>query len=233
MFGVDASDFVLENITLHNTTPYQGSQAEAFRGYGARALLNRVNLSSFQDTLLLQNTAFVTNSYIEGDVDFMSGGGPVFFEYCELKALHAGYYTQIRNGQGVHGNVYVNSTLTRDPTLAENTVYLGRIDPTPFPYSEVVFINTAMDTHVRRMQVQESSRRVTPSRSTGVRRPDIPPRIGLAHTGVVLPTATTSPRSPLGPTRRPGSRASTRASGEVRSSSATFSRTERKPRLVA
>ncbi len=105
MFGVDASDFVLENITLHNTTPYQGSQAEAFRGYGARGVLNRVNLSSFQDTLLLQNTAFVTNSYIEGDVDFMWGGGPVFFEYCELKALHAGYYTQIRNVQGVRGNV--------------------------------------------------------------------------------------------------------------------------------
>jgi pectin methylesterase-like acyl-CoA thioesterase len=149
MFGVDAADFVLENISLHNTTPYRGSQAEAFRGYGMRTLLNRVNLSSFQDTLLLQNSGFVTNSYIEGDVDFMWGGGPVFFQNCELRALHAGYYTQIRNPLGTHGNVYVNSRLTRDPDLVDDTVYLGRIDPTVFPYSEAVYINSAMDAHVR------------------------------------------------------------------------------------
>ena len=149
MFGVDASDFVLQNITLHNTTPHGGSQAEAFRGYGMRTLLNRVNLSSFQDTLLLQNKGFVTNSYIEGDVDFMWGSGPVFFENCELKALTSnGYYTQIRNGMGQHGNVYVNCRLTR---LNESITgsYLSRIDPTVFPYSEVVYIDTAMDAHIR------------------------------------------------------------------------------------
>ena len=145
MFGVDASDFVLENITLHNTTPYGGSQAEAFRGYGLHTLLNRVDLSSFQDTLLLQNGGFVTDSSIEGDVDFMWGSGPVFFDRCELKALHAGYYTQIRNPQGGRGNVYLNSLLTRASTLADGTMYLGRIDPTVFPYSEVVFINTSME----------------------------------------------------------------------------------------
>lgn len=150
MFGVDASDFILQNITLHNTTPYRGSQAEAFRGYGMRTLLNRVNLSSFQDTLLLQNGGFVTNSYIEGDVDFMWGSGPVFFENCELKALHAGYYTQIRNPQGVHGNVYVNCRLTRAPDLADDSAYLGRIDPSVFPYSEVVYINSAIDAHIAR-----------------------------------------------------------------------------------
>ena len=149
MFGVDASDFVLQNITLRNTTPYRGSQAEAFRGYGMRTLLNRVNLSSFQDTLLLQNGGFVTNSYIEGDVDFMWGSGPVFFENCELQALHAGYYAQIRNPQAVHGNVYLNCVLTRAPDLADDTAYLGRIDPSVFPYSEVVYINSAMDAHIK------------------------------------------------------------------------------------
>jgi pectin methylesterase-like acyl-CoA thioesterase len=149
MFGVDASDFVLENITLHNTTPYLGSQAEAFRGYGARTLLNRVNLRSFQDTLLLQNRGFVTSSYIEGDVDFTWGGGPVFFENTELRALHAGYYAQIRNAQSARGNVYVNCALTRAPTLADESVYLGRIDPGVFPFSEVMFINSAMGPHVR------------------------------------------------------------------------------------
>src|SRR5258708_29660531 len=55
-FGVDASDFTLDNITLVNTTPHGGSQAEAFRGNNKRILLNLVNLYSFQHTLMLQGT---------------------------------------------------------------------------------------------------------------------------------------------------------------------------------
>ena len=147
MFGVDAPDFTLENITLYNTTPRGGSQAEAFRGNNSRILLNRVNLKSFQDTLLLQGAAMVTNSYIEGDVDFMWGNGTVFFQNSELKAVTSGgYYTQIRNGQGQSGNVFVNCWLTSAPGVTG--VYLSRIDPVVFPYSQVVYINTAMDNHI-------------------------------------------------------------------------------------
>ena len=143
MFGVDASDFTLENITLINTTPHGGSQAEAFRGNNKRILLNRVNLYSFQDTLMLEGSGMVTNSYIEGDVDFMWGSGAVYFQNSELKALSSGgYYTQIRNGQGQNGNVYVNSKLTG--ATGVSGMYLGRIDPTVFPYSQVVYINCAM-----------------------------------------------------------------------------------------
>jgi hypothetical protein len=143
MFGVDASDFTLENITLINTTPKGGSQAEAFRGNNQRILLNRVSLYSFQDTLLLQGSGFVTNSYIEGDVDFMWGTGAVYFQNSELKALtSSGYYTQIRNGQGQNGNVYVGCRLTSAPGVTG--MYLGRIDPTVFPFSQVAYINCAM-----------------------------------------------------------------------------------------
>ena len=146
-FGVDAPDFTLENITLHNTTPHGGSQAEAFRGNNQRILLNRVNLASFQDTLLLQGTGFVTDSYIEGDVDFMWGNGAVYFQNDELKAVtSSGYYTQIRNGQNGAGNVYVNCRLTAPQGVTGS--YLARIDPTVFPYSQVVYINTAMGPHI-------------------------------------------------------------------------------------
>jgi hypothetical protein len=151
MFGVDASDFVLANITLYNTTPKGGSQAEALRGNGQRTVLNGVHLKSFQDTLLLQGLGFVTDSLIEGDVDYMWGSGTVFFQNCELTALSPGYYTQIRNTQTRFGDVYVNCVLDRAPGLADNTLYLGRIDPNVFPYSQVVFINSAMDTHIRRV----------------------------------------------------------------------------------
>lgn len=149
MFGVDANDFVLENITLHNTTPHGGSQAEAFRTYGQRTVINRSNLKSFQDTLLQNGTAFITNSYIEGDVDYMWGFGSAFFQNSELKAVTSnGYYTQIRNTQGHNGNVFVNCSLTRS---SENITgsYLSRIDPNAFPYSQVLYINSAMDAHIR------------------------------------------------------------------------------------
>jgi hypothetical protein len=149
LFGVDAPDFVLANITLHNTTPHGGSQAEAFRGNNQRILLNHVNLMSYQDTLLLQGKGFVNDSYIEGDVDFMWGNGTVFFQNSELKAVTSnGYYTQIRNAQGVNGDVFVNCRLTRANDSITGS-YLARIDPNVFPYSQVVYINAAMDAHIR------------------------------------------------------------------------------------
>ncbi len=147
VFGVDAPDFTLENVTVWNTTPHLGSQAEAFRGNGKRILLNRVTLRSYQDTLLLQGTGFVTDSYIEGDVDFMWGTGAVFFRNSELKALTSGgYYTQIRNPQGEYGNVYVNCRLTGAPGVTG--MYLSRIDPAVFPFSQAVYIDTTMGDHV-------------------------------------------------------------------------------------
>lgn len=157
MFGSDASDFSLANITLHNTTPEGGSQAEALRGNGQRIVLDHVTLKSRQDTLMLQGTGYVTDSYIEGDVDFMWGRGTVFFNECELRALSrtvsssADYHTQIRNVQTVNGNVYHRCRLTPDPAGASNPnyrAYLGRIDPNVFPFSQVVYIDCAMGPHV-------------------------------------------------------------------------------------
>ena len=150
MFGVEAADFNLENITLHNTTAQGGSQAEALRLNGSRANVIQVNLKSFQDTLLTTKSAFVTDSYIEGDVDFMWGGGSTFFRNSEIKMLreNLGYYTQIRNGAANYGNVYVNCRLTKAANVT-NGSFLSRIDPDDFPGSQVVFIDTQMDSHIR------------------------------------------------------------------------------------
>jgi pectin methylesterase-like acyl-CoA thioesterase len=152
MFSVDANDFILQTITLHNLTPKGGSQAEAFRANGLRILLNRVNLVSFQDTFLLNGnncSAFVTDSYIEGDVDFMWGSGAAYFQRCELKMLNSGgYYAQVRNGLTQNGFIYVDCRLTSAPGVTG--AYLARIDPTPgnFPYSQVYYINCAMGPHI-------------------------------------------------------------------------------------
>lgn len=147
-FGVDAADFSLETITLRNTTPQGGSQAEALRTNGLRAVINSVNLLSYQDTLLTQKSAFITNSYIEGDVDFMWGNGSTYFKDTELKALrNAGYYTQIRNISPNAGNTYVNCRLTKGAGITSGN-YLGRIDPDDFPFSQVLWIDTRMDSHM-------------------------------------------------------------------------------------
>lgn len=159
MFSCDANDFTLQTITLHNLTPQGGSQAEAFRGNGLRIILNRVNLMSLQDTFLINGnncTAFVTDSYIEGNTDFMWGSGAVYLQRCELKALPngtatTGYYTQIRNGAAQFGNVYVDCKLTAAPGVVGTVNYfLGRIDPTPgnFPYSQAIYLNCAMGAHI-------------------------------------------------------------------------------------
>ena len=147
-FSVEANDFTLEDLTLLNTTPFGGSQAEAFRGNADRITLNRVNLLSFQDTIRIQGLGYVTNSYIQGDVDFTWGVGTVFWTHDELKSMHAGYVTQIRNPAGQNGYVFFDDTLTRAPGVADGSVYLGRIDPTVYPYSQAVYIDTKMDSHI-------------------------------------------------------------------------------------
>lgn len=149
LFGVEAAGFRLQDITLRNTTPYGGSQAEAFRGNADRITLKRVTLDGFQDTLRLQGRGYVTDSLISGDVDFVWGTGAVFIRRTELRSLHGGYVTQARNDAAHAGYVFVDDRLTRGPEAPDASVYLGRIDPAVYPHSQVVFIRTAMDAHVR------------------------------------------------------------------------------------
>ena len=137
------TNLTIANLTLHNTTPQGGSQAEALILNGtprARAIITNVDLYSFQDTLQINGQAFVQNCYIEGDVDFMWGTGPSFFENCELKALRNGaYFTQIRNPISNHGYVFKNCTFEGAPGITGN--FLSRIAPARFPASEVVLID--------------------------------------------------------------------------------------------
>lgn len=147
-FSVEANDTTVENLTLRNTTPYGGSQAEAFRGNADRVTLDRVNLLSYQDTIRIQGLGYVANSYIQGDVDFTWGTGTVFWTHDVLKSLHAGYVSQVRNPEGQKGYVFYHDTLLAAPGVADGSVYLGRIDPTVYPYSQSVFIDTRMGSQI-------------------------------------------------------------------------------------
>ncbi len=153
VFTIGANDFTLETITIVNPTPQGGSQAEAFVCDGLRVLINRVNLRSRQDTLLCNTgSTFITDSYIEGNTDFIWGTAAAYFQRCELKALDTagqeGFYTQVRNAQNQIGFVFVDCQLTGEPTASR--YYLGRIDPNTgnFPFSQAVYINCAMGPHI-------------------------------------------------------------------------------------
>jgi pectin methylesterase-like acyl-CoA thioesterase len=140
------NDLKIINLTLYNTTPQGGSQAESIilnGGRDAHAILADVDLCSFQDTLQINGHAYIYNCYLEGDVDFMWGKGPCFFENCEAKALRTGaYYTQIRNPATNHGYIYKNCTFDGAPNITGN--YLSRIAPARFPASEVVLLNCTL-----------------------------------------------------------------------------------------
>ncbi|TDE88519.1 hypothetical protein EXU48_22565 [Occultella glacieicola] len=146
--GVDADDVTVENLTIHNSTPAGGGQAEAFRGNGRRITLRRVSLLSHQDTLRLQGAGYVVDSYIEGDVDFVWGTGGIVVEDTELKALGPGYYTQIRNVDDGPGAAFVNVRLTRAPAVPDGSCYLSRVELSRFAPSQVVFVDASMDAHI-------------------------------------------------------------------------------------
>jgi pectin methylesterase-like acyl-CoA thioesterase len=141
-----ADDLVIANLTLRNTTPQGGSQAEAIILNGspsARAMITSVDLYSFQDTLQINGQAYISDCSIEGDVDFMWGTGPCFFENCTARSLRSrAYYTQIRNPASNHGYVYKSCTFNGAPGVTDN--FLSRIAPARFPASEMVLIDCVL-----------------------------------------------------------------------------------------
>jgi pectin methylesterase-like acyl-CoA thioesterase len=146
MFVTGSNGFVLENLTVHNTTPQGGSQAEAFRSASDQTIVRRVNLKSLQDTLLSNERLYVVDSLIEGNVDYIWGGGPTYFERCEIKTVgRAGYIVQSRNTTG-YGYVFVDSRLTSDSGITGDV--LARINASDYPSSHVAFIDCEMGSHV-------------------------------------------------------------------------------------
>lgn len=142
----NVSGFTFANLTVNNPTPQGGSQAEALIISGtsasaARNLVTNGRFYSYQDTVQFNKQTYVSDSVIHGDVDFLWGDGPTFLENCDIRFLRTGgYLTQIRNGSGNHGYVFVNCRFTAPAGLTGN--FLSRIAPVDFPNSEVVILDS-------------------------------------------------------------------------------------------
>ena len=91
-FKVNANDIVIENMTITNSTPQGGGQAEALmiEGYNSataarRFILNNATVASLQDTILANinsSQGYFYNSTVRGNFDYLWGGGNLFFSNC-------------------------------------------------------------------------------------------------------------------------------------------------------
>jgi len=102
---VNGNDIAFDNLTVTNMTPVGGSQAEALmlESNVKRFIFNNCNLGSYQDTLLANGSvgaqAYFNNDLIEGQFDYIWGGGDLFFTNCEIRTLLG------NNGSTTGGNV--------------------------------------------------------------------------------------------------------------------------------
>ena len=140
-FKVNSDDIAVENMTLVNTTPQGGSQSEALMietGAG-HFILNNAEVDSRQDTILANvNTSqgYFYNSLVQGNFDYVWGGGNLFFTNCEFRTIPtASNYNLVapRTDNGVAGNwlgpdghlasngfSFVNCLLTRSSSTVSN-----------------------------------------------------------------------------------------------------------------
>ena len=137
-FKVGGNDIAIENLTVTNRTPVGGSQAEALMvESGARRLVvNNANIASYQDTILVnQNSSEVlfNNSLIQGQFDYIWGGGRCYFTNCEIKTLvgaggvlNTGNVTASRTDlAGTNGFAFYRCQFTRITNGIINTTLAG------------------------------------------------------------------------------------------------------------
>jgi pectin methylesterase-like acyl-CoA thioesterase len=156
MFGVlSANDIAIENITLTNSTPNGGSQAEALYLNGVkRFILYNADLDSYQDTLLVNangDQAYFQDNHIQGNTDYIWGEGTAFLTNCEVETLTSGNavnyenITQARTTAGTNGFSFVNCQLTRP----NNTITYGGLGrDLGFTDGNVAYINCLIDAHI-------------------------------------------------------------------------------------
>ncbi len=138
--GILGDDVTVEDITVQNGWDEQAnfpSQALAVRTAGDRIRLDNVRLLGNQDTLLLDTPnreararTWITDSFIQGDVDFIYGRGTAVITDSTIKSVD--------RGQAVNGYVTAAATIDSNPygfliehsrfesDAAAGTVFLGR-----------------------------------------------------------------------------------------------------------
>ncbi|KAI3321595.1 carbohydrate esterase family 8 protein [Xylariaceae sp. AK1471] len=133
------TDLQLSSLTINN---YYSGQAEALLVDGVRIVLDHVTLNGSGDALTTYGTLYVTDSKLTGSGDTVLGYASVYWLRSRIESI--GSVTWTRTAQGIHGNIFVDSTiigLGNSTTLARLPDNSGGVMDN-WPYAEMVLINT-------------------------------------------------------------------------------------------
>lgn len=132
---VKSADCYFENICFENQFGYEtvsGPQALALYTLNDRLVMNNCWLRSYQDTYLttygnVSYRHYLKNCRIEGAVDFIYGGGDVFFDKCLIYCTRpsGGWIVAPSHQAGTKWG-YVFDQCTVDGPSSSYTTYLGR-----------------------------------------------------------------------------------------------------------
>ena len=123
---VNGSDFAATNLAMTNDYG-EGSQAVAVNVNADRSTFSGVRFLGNQDTLLVNNyRSYYVNSYVEGTVDFIFGGGTAVFNASSIyeRRSSGGPITAARtDAANAYGFLFYKCTITG---AANNVTQLGR-----------------------------------------------------------------------------------------------------------
>lgn len=150
---VYGKDFAANNLTIsndfdENSTP-SGHQAVALHLNADRAVFTGVRLLGDQDTFLVNDNtrAYMANSYVEGTVDFIFGGGTIVFNNCDIyeKRSTGGPITAASTPAAkTYGYLFYRSRISGAATA--NTTTLGR----PWrPDAQVLYRESTLNSVIR------------------------------------------------------------------------------------
>ena len=146
VFWSQNNDLQLQNLTIANnlgdSVDAGTHQAVALRSDGDRVQINKVNILGRQNTFFVTNSGvqnrlqdnrqtrtLVSNSYIEGDVDIVSGRGAVVFDNTDFRVVNsrtqkeAYVFAPATLKSVTYGFLAINSRFTAS---GDNVAQLGR-----------------------------------------------------------------------------------------------------------
>ncbi|NUT48524.1 MAG: cellulose-binding protein [Saccharothrix sp.] len=152
---VDGRDFVATNLTIANdfdeNSTSSGHQAVALHLNADRAVFRTVRLLGDQDTFLVNDNtrAYMADSYVEGTVDFIFGGGTMVFHRTSVyeKRATGGPITAASTpATKKYGLLFYQSTING---ATANTTQLGR----PWrPDAQVLYRESTLNATIKTSQ---------------------------------------------------------------------------------
>jgi len=140
------NDMYMQDITLQNRGTYNSGNASRQvalqQNEGDKFVYKNVRLLSGQDTYYTKKgRAYWEGGEINGTVDFICGGGDVFFEGTKLVVTRSGGIITASQNPGDWGYVFNNTTLVVSNGSFNGTFYLGR----SWGHAKTIFLNTRME----------------------------------------------------------------------------------------